>query len=116
MPPTLPRTRGRRASFDDSVSAAFAHLGGHTPEVLRCHLHVTDVPDHLPDSGEVPLGEVDHSGPTVRLVVHRRPVLMRAQRTFEDYDRVVRDLLTELAADVLCRDPEELDPHYPRTS
>lgn len=113
-PPGVPLTRDRRAVFSAVVTDAFDHLSTHTEEVLRLDVRVVDVPDRLPDYGPVPLGEIDRTHSPARLVIHRQPVLARVRHDPEDTRLLVRDLLAELAADVLCRDPHDVDPHYPR--
>lgn len=113
-PPDFPLARGRRATFDAGVTDAIHHLGIHTPEVLNVDVHITEVPEHVPESGPVPLGEIDRTHAPVRLVVHRQPVMIRVRNDLDDCRLLVRDLLAELVADLMCRDPHDIDPHYPR--
>lgn len=114
MPPDLPAVRSRRAQFADAVAVAANHLAEHTPEMRHLELKIAETPARLPDTGTAPLGAVDRTCNPTRLEVYRQPVLLRARRSYVGHEPLIRDLLAELVADVLCRDPIDVDPHYPR--
>ncbi len=91
------------------MALAAADLQRTTPELAGSEVVVEDVPRLTGRVQRVPLGRVIRQTGTTQLVVHRRAVL--AAGGGED---LIRDVLTELAADILLTAPEDLDRRYPR--
>jgi hypothetical protein len=79
---------------------------------------VEDVPPELPGDegvvvdrtagGSVPLARTVRGTPT-RLVVYRRPLELRAQDE-TDLEELVHDVVVEAVAELLGREPDEVDP------
>lgn len=109
MPPYLPAHHSRRDDFDIQVAQAVAHLVSHVPELAHLPVAVMEIPDSDPAGDRVPLGSVDRSAMPARVILYRAPLMQRGGSA-----ALTRDVLAELAADVLARQPEQLDPHYPR--
>jgi hypothetical protein len=61
--------------------------------------------------GAVPLARAVRGTP-VRLVVYRRPLELRAQDA-SDLEELVHDVVVEAVAELLGRDPDEVDPDEP---
>jgi hypothetical protein len=109
VPSYVPAFHTRREQFDIQVAEAVAHLVGHSPELVHTQVVVAEIPDADPGGRTVPLGAVDRSTLPPRVVLYRAPLMQRGGTA-----ALTRDVLAELAADVLVRQPEQLDPHYPR--
>jgi hypothetical protein len=109
MPTTMPGARTRRENFDRTVTAAVLHLSRHCPQIRGAAVVVEDVPWVPRRALTVPLGRVVRQASPAQLVLHRRPI--ECAGGGED---LVRDVLAELAADLLLASPEQIDPHYPR--
>lgn len=105
----MPGALTRREQFDRIVARAVAHLSRHSPEVLAVDVVVQEVPRVPRKSPTAPLGRVLRQTSPPQLVLHRRPI----EHLGADSD-LVRDVLAELAGDLLAKSPDELDPHYPR--
>lgn len=109
FPSSFPAYHSRREEFDIQVAEAVAHLVGHVPELVHTPVAVMEIPEPDPASERVPLGSVDRSTMPPRMVLYRAPLIQRGGS-----EALTRDVLAELAADVLARQPEQIDPHYPR--
>lgn len=109
LPSYLPAFHSRREQFDIQVAEAVAHLVGHVPELVHTPVAVMEIPDQFVGADRVPLGSVDRTTLPPRVVLYRAPLMQRGGS-----EALTRDVLAELAADVLARQPEQIDPHYPR--
>lgn len=109
LPATMPGALSRRERFDRMVARAAGHLAMHCPEVRAADIVVEDVPLVPRRAERAPLGRVVRQTSPPQLVVHRRPLEQLGAPP-----ELVRDLLAELAADLLAKSPDEIDPHYPR--
>lgn len=109
MPSYLPAFHSRREQFDILVAEAVAHLVGHAPELVQTQVVVAEIPETDSSGDPVPLGSVDRSTMPPQVVLYRAPLMQRGGSS-----ALTRDVLAELVADVLARQPEQLDPHYPR--
>jgi len=109
IPSYLPAFRSRREQFDIQVAQAVAHLVEHAPELVHTQVVVAEIPEPDPGTDRVPLGSVDRSTLPARVVLYRAPLIQRGGSA-----ALTRDVLAELVADALLRNPEQLDPHYPR--
>lgn len=109
LPHSCPAYRSRREQFDIQVAEAVAHLVGHVPELVHTPVAVMEIPELPSPSERVPLGSVDRSTMPARVVLYRAPIIQRGGS-----EALTRDVLAELAADVLARQPDQIDPHYPR--
>lgn len=124
-PRAVPRSRTRGEQFDDLVLDAVEELEVRWAEELAgvefaieevpvlAHGAAPDFdPDVVADRG-VPLGRLLRTGvpgtsaPTI--VLYRRPVEARAQDSVERADLVFM-VVTELVAELLGRDVDEIDP------
>lgn len=104
----------RRGEFDDLVLSLVERLSGRWPDELReVDFGTEDVPD-LPDDWTdepVPFGSLVRGGPNgrTRIVLFRRPVELRAKSRLERA-ALVNEVLVEHVADLLGRDPSDIDP------
>jgi predicted Zn-dependent protease with MMP-like domain len=115
-PHGVPRTRNDRERFDLLVLDAVRALLEQWPEELR------EVEFAVEDTPVVP---ADWSAPTVplaslvrregsrapRVVVFRRPLELRAEG-LADLAALVHAVVVEQVAELLGREPEEVDPRY----
>jgi hypothetical protein len=103
-----------RDEFDELVLSLVERLGTRwEKEWGKLEFGTEDVPQ-LPDDWEeepVPLGALTRAKPGVpaRIVVFRRPIELRAKTTIER-TALVNEVLVEHLADLLGRDPDEIDP------
>jgi hypothetical protein len=104
-------------AFDDLVRGAVERLRAHLPgELDAVEFGVEETPV-LPDdwTGAVPLGTSvgrpggSARGPAARVVVYRLPVAQRARGRTETA-ALVLDVLVEEVAELLGRDPDDVDP------
>ena len=115
-PDGLPPGPSPADAFDACVTEAANRLRSYVgPELDAVVIGVDEVPV-LPDDWEheVPMSTstaASGHGPA-RVVVYRRPVLGRARGRLE-ITTLVLDLLVEEAADLLGREPDQLDPRQP---
>ncbi len=129
VPPTVPLARSRSQQFDDLVLDAVEHLEHHWgAELAGVEFAVEDVPriEHLSpnvmydtdvvEDGNVPLArlmptERDGQGRMTppRIVIYRRPLETRSQDPADLAD-LVHDVVVEQVANLLGRDPDEIDP------
>jgi len=112
-------------AFDDVVRTAVERLRAHLPGELDAVQFGVEETPVLPDdwTGAVPLGThvsgalggaVGRSasagrGPAARVVVYRLPLAQRARGRTETA-ALVLDVLVEEVAELLGRDPEDVDP------
>jgi predicted Zn-dependent protease with MMP-like domain len=119
----LPLWRSRSETFDDLVLEAVADVGRRwAAELQDVELAVEDVPSPslggaeglVADGtagGEVPLAQAlaGAEGVRPRIVVYRRPIELRAEdRT--DLRELVREVVVDAVAELLGRDPDDVDP------
>lgn len=87
-------------------------------QLAPVELAVEEVPPTDDGSdGEVALGRTvlaDGDGPA-RIIVYRRPVVLRAPE-HEDLGALVHDVVVERLADLLGLSPEQVDPRYGRSA
>jgi hypothetical protein len=112
--PSGPRVQTRRDRFDELVlSLVDNHLRRWGDELGAVEFGTEDVPQ-LPDDWvdePVPFGALTKPTPVEpgRIVVFRRPVEMRAKTRLEQL-ALVNEVLVEHIADLLGRQPGEIDP------
>ncbi|MFC4556044.1 metallopeptidase family protein [Georgenia faecalis] len=119
IPPTLPGWRTRAEEFDDTVLAVVQRLEKRWAGALDAvEFAVEDVPPSDPSPWEhsaVALGRYfpadSAAGLTHRVVIYRRPVQSRCADAAETR-ALVRDVVVEQVAQVLGREPEEVDRDY----
>lgn len=129
--PPVPLARTRPEQFSDVVHDAVRRVARHLTDTLededviaslaRIEVVVDDVPperlepsEHVVAAGElaeVALGRVRPGTGTTpaRLVVHRRPVELRAEDD-EELAGLVQDVVVELLAELFDLDLEDVDP------
>jgi len=106
--------RSRRDEFDDLVVSLVDRLEGRwSKELAEVEFGTEDVPQ-LPDEWvdePVPFGSLVRGvgDKPSRIVLFRRPIEMRA-RTRLERAALVNEVLVEHVADLLGRDPSEIDP------
>lgn len=118
-PAAVPVSLTRAERFDDLVLDAVERLERHLPEVARVDVVVEEVPivpdADLRDPAEetVPLGRAEPAagGEPPRIVVHRRPLELRARTRLELAD-LVQDVVAEQVAALFGLTPEQVDPDY----
>jgi len=108
-----PRASGRE-EFDELVLAAVDRLSDRWKDELGAiEFGTEDVPQLPPDWTEepIPFGSLKHATATTaaRIVLFRRPIEMRAGSRRE-LAALVREVIVEHVADLLGRDPDEIDP------
>ena len=108
MSATLPGSVSRRQRFDSSVAAVVAEFAARVPELRDIDVLVEDVPAVPAKATRIPLGRVVRHTATPQLVVHRRGI----EATGAGAD-LIRDVLAEIAGDLLIRPAPDFDPHYP---
>ena len=109
--------RGRRTPrerFDDLVLDIVTDIDRRWQDRLGLVEYAVEDAPQIPDdwsSGTVPLSSlVRGSGATpTRLVLFRRPIELRASGRL-DLTALVHEILVEQIADLLGREPEEIDP------
>lgn len=115
LPPTLPAWRTRAEQFDEMVLRAADELGASVPLMASLQLAVEEVPpsDPAPWERGVLLGRgfsaEPRAGLPARVVLYRRPITERAASRAELADLVMQ-VLIEQVAQILGRNPEEIDP------
>jgi hypothetical protein len=104
---------GPSQAFDELVRAAVERLRSTLPGVLDTVQFGVEETPVLPDdwTAEVPLGThvAAGRGRDARVVIYRLPVAQRARGRAETA-ALVLDVLVEEIADLLDRDPDEIDP------
>ncbi len=115
LSPRAPAVRpSRRDEFDDLVLSLVDRLSGRwQAELGVVEFGTEDVPQ-LPDDWTdepVPFGSLIRGGPAGRhrIVLFRRPIELRAKTRLERA-ALVNEVLVEHIADLLGRDPSEIDP------
>lgn len=122
VPPTVPLARSRSQQFDDLVLDAVEELERRWPaELKEVEFAVEDVPPELPEfdtdvleDGRVPLARLlpvpaRPAREPARIVLYRRPLEARALDR-EDLGDLVHDVVVEQVANLLGKDPDEVDP------
>jgi hypothetical protein len=114
MPTRLPGHRSRRAQFDELVTTVVRHLEvAWGSELAGTEFAVEEVPITAPRATEVPLGRLypAEDGQATRIIVYRRPIMLRAIDE-DDLKDLVFMVVVEQVAHLLDIDPEEVDPTY----
>lgn len=111
----MPISRSRGAEFDDFVVSSVERLQQAYPELSEVEVLVDEVPSRERRDGSadpVELGRVWPSlgGRPARLVIHRRPIELRASGMARE--ELVHDTVTELVAELFGLSPQEIDPDY----
>lgn len=130
MPPTVPISRSRAQQFDDLLLEAVEHLDERWgAELAGVEFVVEDVPyvEHtssdvvygsdVVEDGNVPLARLLPATPgdegqddlPPRVVIYRRPIETRSHDQADLAD-LVHDVVVEQVANLLGRDPDEIDP------
>jgi predicted Zn-dependent protease with MMP-like domain len=130
-PPGLPLARSRAEAFDELVGEAVEHLEDRWhDELARVEIAVEDVPavgggddgpravvasddEELLEWDGIPVGRVRPTRRHTpgRIVVHRRPLELRAA-DLDDLAGLVHDVVVELVSRLLGLDPDVVDPGY----
>lgn len=114
-PRGLPLQRSSAAQFDDVVAVEVTRLEKRLPQVVtRVEFAIEDVPNLDDEVSEIPLthasGGTSHE--PYRIVVFRRPIELRAERSGTGLAWLVRSALVLELADVLNLSPETIDPDF----
>jgi hypothetical protein len=114
-PRGLPLQRSSAAQFDEIVAIEVTRLEKRLPQVVtRVEFAIEDVPNLEGDVSEIPLthssGGTSHE--PYRIVVFRRPIELRAERTGTSLQWLVRSALVLELAEVLALSPEQIDPDF----
>lgn len=117
-PPVLPIVRSRSERFDALVVAAVDILEQSVPELADVDVVVEDIPPGPSRKGRFDPIDLGHCrGPEgefpARITVYRRPIEMRSAAGVAR-ERLVRESLVELVAELLGRSPAEVDAQYSR--
>lgn len=107
-------TVSRSSEFDTVVTEMVGRLERRWPdELARVEFGVEETPwlDHDWHPDRVPLATLarSHGASPTRIVVYRWPVRRRA-RGLQEERRLVLDALVEQVAELLGRNPDEIDP------
>lgn len=122
MHPDMPGARTRLERFEDLVAESIERLGELWGEaVIGIDFRIEAIPgrkvlDKAVATGtRVPLGKALAATPRrgSRATIYRRPVEELSPSAVELPD-VVHDVVIELVAELLAKDPEEIDPDYGR--
>ncbi|MDN5559531.1 MAG: metallopeptidase family protein [Ruaniaceae bacterium] len=118
FPPILPGALTRSEKFDRLVADVAAHLLRLHPSLKAVEFGVEEVPPSDPAAWERETVAVGRYFPEdralrmpARIVIYRRPVLVRAFGP-EDVADFVRLVVTEQVAEALGMHPEDVDPYY----
>lgn len=119
-PPTIPISRSRAVAFDDLVLEAIERILMAIPELEDVEVIVEEVPlaarrGGAPDPVSLGRIELPSSGAPAQLVIHRRPIELRAAPG-EEREDLVRDVVAELVAELFGLAPAQVDPDYQRNS
>lgn len=111
----MPISRSRAAEFDDLVVGSVERLQRAFPELSEVEVLVDEVPSRERRDGSVDPVELGRLRPAVlgrpaQLVVHRRPIELRA--TGADRENLVHDTVVELVAELYGLSPIQIDPDY----
>lgn len=104
----------KREDFDELVLSLVDRLSARWRQELGdVEFGTEDIPQLPDDWGEepVPFGSLNRgrSGEPARIVVFRRPIELRAKTRYEQ-TALANEVLVEHIADLLGRDPAEIDP------
>ncbi|MDR1800194.1 MAG: metallopeptidase family protein [Bifidobacteriaceae bacterium] len=116
MPPALPGALSRSQRFDEHVRAAMARLSRTWHKQLAgVEVAVEQVPPsdaaRWEDSAPLARAFPAAAGLPARIVLYRAPIEARAQPG-RDLGILVLDVLVEEVAQLLGRDPQDIDPGY----
>lgn len=125
VPPGVPLYRTRSEQFDDMVLDAVARLEPRwSAELSAVEFAVQEVPEadeltglelEIPFARVVPAqpdrGDPAHPATATRIVVYRRPLLVRSENDDELAD-LVYDVVVEEFARALGLEPEQVDPNW----
>lgn len=129
VPAEVPLARTRAEEFDDLVLDAVEHLERRwRDELTGVEFAVEEVPyvesadpdrlvhgSDVVEDGNVPLARLlpatpaEHPSAPARIVLYRRPLEVRS-RGRGDLADLVHDVVVEQVANLLGRDPDEIDP------
>ncbi|WP_327640480.1 metallopeptidase family protein [Kribbella sp. NBC_00482] len=114
-PRGLPLQRSAASQFDEVVAIEVTRLEKRLPQVVaRVEFAIEDVPNLELDAIDIPLthatGGTSHE--PYRIVVFRRPIELRAERSGAGLSWLVRSALVLELADVLALSPEQIDPDF----
>lgn len=105
-----------RTKFDDLVAGLVeGHLRRWPAELREVEIGTEDVPTVPPEwDDEVPFGALSAATPgqPARIVVFRRPIEMRA-KAYGERAALVNEVLVWHIAELLGRDPDEIDQSPP---
>jgi predicted Zn-dependent protease with MMP-like domain len=111
---SLPMQRTRAQRFDDLVLDAVEQLEPRwSKELAGVEFGVEDVPFVTGAAGEPRLGRAVPARGTypARVIVYRRPIEARTD-VAEDLAVHVLDVVVEMVAELLGKDPEDIDPGF----
>jgi hypothetical protein len=114
-PRGLPLQRSAAAQFDEVVAIEVTRLEKRLPQVItQVEFAIEDVPNLDSHAGEIPLtySTGGNSHEPYRIVVFRRPIELRAERSGTSLAWLVRSALVLELADVLALSPEQIDPDF----
>lgn len=113
----MPQYRTRQGMFDNLVIAQFKRLALCFPnEVAQCDCAVEDVPPSTPlawEEQKVPLsqGFPAQGNERMRIVLYRMPIEHRSPDRYA-CELIIRDEITMRFAELLGRDPHDIDPQW----
>ncbi|MCU0277607.1 MAG: metallopeptidase family protein [Candidatus Nanopelagicales bacterium] len=110
-PRAVPLSRSRSDQFDEQVLVAWDRLAAGHPELEFIEVAVSDVPE--PDEPHLAVFDPADAGLPARITVYRWALELRAGTT-AGRNRLLKDVLAELAGAFLGRSAERIDPEYPR--
>ncbi|MEI2728673.1 MAG: metallopeptidase family protein [Candidatus Nanopelagicales bacterium] len=115
-PATMPVSRSRAANFDELVLSAVERIQQAYPELADVEIRVEEVPlrerrDGSPDPVSLGRLHLAVAGRPAQLIIHRRPIELRAPVGTERED-LVNDTVTELVAQLFGLSPIQIDPDY----
>ena len=112
----MPVSRSRAANFDELVLSAVERIQQAYPELADVEIRVEEVPlrerrDGSPDPVSLGRLHLAVAGRPAQLIIHRRPIELRARVGTEREDPV-NDTVTELVAQLFGLSPIQIDPDY----
>lgn len=115
-PKAIPISLSRAAQFDGLVLIAVERIERSLPELEDIEILVEEVPPSAVRGGApdpISLGRIVHAerGEPARVIVHRRPIELRAAPGTERED-LVGDVITELVAELFGIPPQQVDPDF----
>ena len=111
----MPVSRSRAANFDELVLSAVERIQQAYPELADVEIRVEEVPlrERRDGSRTRVTGRLHLAvaGRPAQLIIHRRPIELRAPVGTERED-LVNDTVTELVAQLFGLSPIQIDPDY----